>query len=243
VFDTHIHAHQLPAGHRMARECLVPAVNEDEWSALVSFQQHHVHSWVALGVHPQYADRWTPQHAMTLERQLRKPGVVAVGEIGLDKRLNIPMRVQEQVLRSQLRLAVDLGKPVILHNVHCIGHLLSILKEERVATVGGIMHGFYGSVEMAQELVALNLGLGMGRLLLNTKSSRLPGVVQSVPAQSLVVETDAPWGVAVADWRRPLLDIITAVADCRGWSVLDTVRITRNNARRILRMNGEGSQG
>ena len=235
MFDTHIHVQHLAKGDPFTTPCLVPAVSDADWQPMIQLSQNVPRLWLAMGVHPQYAERWQESSEVVLAQHMRNPRVVAVGEIGLDKRLNVPLVVQEKVLRCQLRVAVASGKPVILHVVRCVDRLVKLIEEERVHSVGGIVHGFYGSGESARQFERLNLSIGIGRLILDHSAKKLPEVVQALDPRSLVIETDAPWQGAQENWQCVWMAILDRVAALRGWSREQAIQITDENARRVLR--------
>ncbi|MCD6527096.1 MAG: TatD family hydrolase [Desulfuromonas sp.] len=239
LFDSHIHCQRLAAEDHYCRPCLVPAVTAGEWSQMIARFGAQSETWLALGVHPQGSDGWDEARRRQLADYLSHPAVVAVGEIGLDGSLDVTSQIQEQAFRQQLQLAVAVGKPVVIHGFRCFDRLLSILKQEQVQRVGGIVHGFSASVELAEQLCDLGLGIGVGRVLINPSARRLPAVVAALPAQVLVVETDAPWRSAPlgTDWQTILLQIVQRLAELRGWSVEYAAAVTTQNARRLLHLD------
>ncbi|WP_321529796.1 TatD family hydrolase [uncultured Desulfuromonas sp.] len=234
MFDTHLHVQRLEKKDRYVTPCLVAAISEADWPQLRRLHDYNPQQWLALGVHPQHAHQWQNTTEERLCQQLDKPGVVAVGEIGLDKRLAVPMEIQELVLRCQLRLAVACGKPVVLHAVRSFDRLIPMLKQERIDRVGGVLHGFYGSVEIARQLERLNLAVGVGRLILDPAAKKLVDVVQAVFRDFLLIETDAPWRQPCDDWRLVWNNILDQVAQLRGWDRHQAILITDENARRIF---------
>jgi TatD DNase family protein len=132
--------------------------------------------------------------------------------------------VQEQAFRAQLRLAIAAGRPVLIHCRQAAGRLLQILREEGAERVGGIFHAFSGSLETARQGIRLGFAIGVGGTLTYPNARRLPEVVREVPAEWLVLETDAP-DLAPHPHRgevnRPawLPLIARQVAELRRWSV------------------------
>ncbi|EAT15098.1 TatD family hydrolase [Desulfuromonas acetoxidans] len=236
MFDTHLHVQRLRATDRYVTPCLAAAISEADWPQLRRLHDHNPQQWLALGVHPQHAHQWQKTTEDHLRRQLAGAGVVAVGEIGLDKRLAVSMEIQEQVLRCQLRLAVACDKPVVLHAVRSFDKLIPMLEQERIDRVGGVVHGFYGSVEIARQLERLNLAVGVGRLILDPAAKKLVDVVRAVSEDSLLIETDAPWRQPCGDWGLAWNQILDQVARLRDWDRHQAIRITDENARRILRV-------
>ncbi len=234
MFDSHIHVQRLRKTDRYICPCLVPAVCEADWPDMSRLHNDNAHLWLAMGIHPQHAHLWQKASEESLRNRLAEPGVVAVGEVGLDKRVAVPMDVQERVLRCQLRLAVACDKPVVLHAVRSFDRLLPLLEQERVDRVGGVLHGFYGSVEIARKLEQLNLAVGVGRLVLDPKAKKLAEVVQAVSERSVLIETDAPWSQPCDDWCLAWNQILDQVARLRNWHRHQAVHITDENARRIF---------
>ena len=172
LIDTHIHLDRLPTA-KLAAELgvarsldissfLVPGIAPSGWEELTALAQRHEGVYLAPGLHPLAAESWTSEVAEQLALLLTHPAVVAIGEIGLDSKISVPMALQERTFRAQLRIAVAGGYPLILH---CRGHLsrcLQIFQEEDGASIGGILHAFSGSLEMAKLALRLNLSLGFG---------------------------------------------------------------------------------
>lgn len=244
LFDSHIHCQLLNAGDRYCSPCLVPAVSAHQWSSMVSRFAAEPEVWLALGVHPQASTEWCDGLRTELAAYLGHPSVVAVGEIGLDGHLDINLDLQEQVFRQQLQLAVAADKPVIVHAFRCYDRLLTILKQEQVDRVGGIVHGFSASADIAKHLCDMGVGIGVGRIVLNSKARRLPEAISCLPDHMLVVETDAPWRSSLEagyDWTQALVKIISRLAALRGCSVEKMAEITATNSRRLLKLNCDNS--
>ena len=147
--------------------------------------------YAAVGIHPLDAETAEPDRARTELRALAAhPKVVAIGEIGLDFHYDIPREVQLPLLRRQLELANELQLPVILHDREAHGPMLELLREYRPA---GVVHCFSGSVEMAREVLALGLYIGLGGAVTFKNAVHPLEVATMVPADRLLLETDAPY--------------------------------------------------
>lgn len=236
MFDTHIHLQLLPAGATLAGPVLVPAVTQQDWQLLLEQFANQSNVWLALGLHPQQIDCWCESHRHQLQRLLSHPKVVAIGEVGLDATAAAADDDQEIALRQQIRLAVEARKPLILHCYKRYGRLLEILQQESAVEVGGIVHGFSASIEVARALDRLGFAIGVGRLILNDRARRLASAVTQLPAEMLVVETDAPWPkhYGTQDWTAVLTQIVEKIAQLRHESEHDVVNYTEGNARRLL---------
>lgn len=239
MFDTHIHLHRLEQSFTPLGSALVPAVRQKEWQSLLHQFADMADVWLALGLHPQYAKDWCERYRLQLQQQLLQPQVVAVGEVGLDARLQLSAEDQEEVFRQQIRLAVAAGKPLILHCYKRYGRLLELLRLESAAQVGGIVHGFSSSAEVAISLHALGFGIGVGRVILSDHARRLIEVVTQVPPEMLVVETDAPWPkhYGEQDWTLVLTQVVARIAQLRGESECTVAKYTERNGYRLLRLS------
>lgn len=247
--DTHIHLDFLEAPQIQLAEArqagvrvwVVPGVSGDRWAGLIATVEMHADVYAAPGVHPQAAESWQKSSLEELRRLMRHPRVVALGEVGLDRMVACPWRVQEEVFLQMIRLARETDKPLLIHARRCAERVLEILRQEEAGRVGGIFHAFSGSLETARKIIDAGFALGIGGVVTWPTARRLPQVVCEVPAEALVLETDAP-DMTPEPYRgqanRPayLVQVAERLADLRGWTPAETARITSENSRRILRL-------
>lgn len=251
LFDTHIHLDRLPTDHltsevEQARQqginsFLIPGIAPSNWDRLTALAGQHTGVLLAPGVHPLAAASWSPQVEERLVQLLAHPAVVAIGEIGLDSKLPVPMRLQEQVFRVQLRLAVAAGRPLLLHCRGPLARCLEIFQEEQGPRVGGILHAFSGSVEMAKVALRLNLALGFGGGITWPEARRAPEVLRALPSTAFVLESDAPDQSPEPHRHErnqpPWLSLIAKrCAELRQCSREEVAAQTTTNARRILNL-------
>ncbi|MDT8441694.1 MAG: TatD family hydrolase [Desulfuromonadales bacterium] len=247
LFDTHVHLDFLPdlptalarADAAGVGRFVVPGVSLIQCRRLPALAAESAAILIAPGLHPLHADEWGESFAAELEHLLEHPHAVAVGEVGLDRNSRSPAVNQERLLRRLIGLARNLGKPLLIHQRRAIGRVLEILRQERADGVGGILHAFSGSLESARQAIDLGFALGIGGVVTHPQSRRLPELVRQLPADWLVLETDAPdlppHPHRGSDNRPEYLPLIAArVAELRHWSRDDTARITSGNAARIL---------
>lgn len=240
--DTHIHLpafaeaelrQQLTTSQRLGvRRLIQPGVSPNSWPRQLALSLDNPGVYCALGLHPQMADQWNPGLEAELARLVTHPKVVAIGEIGLDGRGSVAASVQKQAFRAQLRIALSTGLPVILHAVQGLAELLEIGADEGIAKVGGVVHGFSGSRELATRILDLNLHLGIGPVLLRANARKLPQALLHLPASALVLETDAP---DMAPGVESLVEIAQKLAELRGWNLAECARITSENACRLFK--------
>ena len=249
LIDTHIHLDYLdglPEALAAARAegiagWVVPGVTPEDWPRLMATVAATPGAWAAPGVHPQAAARWRPELRGELQQLAAEPRTVALGEVGLDGQAGPAAAVQEAVLRQMIGIARATGKPLLLHSRRATGRLLNLLRSERAAEVGGIAHAFSGSLETARQLIELGFALGIGGVVTFPDARRLAEIVRHVPAEWLVLETDAPDlppHPHRGQTNRPewLTLVAARVAELRGWTSAETASVTTANARRILQL-------
>ena len=229
--DTHCHLTFPPLGENLSpvleraaaagvTRIIVPAYDPESWPAVESLAAAHpdtVHP--AYGLHPWQAHQ--PLDLDHLANLLRHPATIAVGEIGLDGKVESPT-VAEQlpVLEQQLALAHDLDLPVILHCRGAFDELLAVLGRF-TPHLRGVVHAWSRSPELARRFLKLGLHLGMGGAVTRPNARQVHEVVRTVPLESLLLETDAPaiglHGVdPIATEPRHVRDVAQAMADLRG---------------------------
>jgi TatD DNase family protein len=153
----------------------------------------------AAGVHPNSAATWEADTVDLLAAELGEPGVVALGEIGLDfYRDSADPQTQRTAFAAQLELARALDVPVIIHQRAAEQEVLDTL--QRFAPLRGVMHCFTGDADFAGRCVALGLHLGIGGVLTFPRSTAIRDAVRDAPMDRLLLETDAPF-IAPQPWR------------------------------------------
>jgi TatD DNase family protein len=182
--------------------CVIPAVEVANFNAVRTL----AHRWgdaYCLGIHPLYVPQAPLEDLEVLDDALAEhqhdPRLVAVGEIGLDffvPELCTPAMREKQELfyRAQLKLARKYRLPVVLHVRRSADRLLKHLRDLETpdAPWTGIAHAFNGSDVQAEAFIALGFKLGFGGAVTYERASRLRALAQSLPLESLVMETDAP---------------------------------------------------
>jgi TatD DNase family protein len=216
--------------------------------AAVSLAERHNHIYCAVGIHPHDAERVTEKcYDLVREMATDGPKVVAIGEIGLDfYRDRSPREAQEKVFRRFIRLAREVSLPVIVHDRDAHGRVMAILKEEKAAEVGGVLHCFSGDLRMARECEELGFFISIPGTVTYPNNQQLHEVVAGTKIERLLLESDCPYLSPVphrGKRNEPSYVRITAekVAALKGLSLEDVGRITTLNAERLFGL-GLGDQ-
>jgi TatD DNase family protein len=152
----------------------------------------------SIGVHPHQAHQFAddPQRAATVVREqfAATPSARAVGEIGLDYHYDFsPRDVQHAVFRTQVRLARELQRPVVIHTREADEDTVSILREEGGGEVRGVLHCFTGNAALAEAGLALGFFVSLAGIITFPKAEALRETVRRVPLNRLLTETDSPF--------------------------------------------------
>jgi TatD DNase family protein len=153
---------------------------------------------VSVGLHPSEFPE-VECDTKTLLTLAADSNVVAIGEIGLDyyDRTGqfdaLGKERQRQRLREQIRVALEVNKPLILHSRAAGAELVQILKEEGAAKVGGVLHCFTEDWEIAEQVLALNFVIGITGILTFKNAEKLRGIARRLPLEKILLETDAPY--------------------------------------------------
>ena len=194
----------------------------------------------AVAVHPHDAKSWDSTVEQELREMAENPCVVAIGEIGLDFHYDFSPRPQQiEAFRAQMRLAHEVGLPVIIHCREAYPETLAILEEEGVQEIGGVMHCWAGTAAQAQQTTNLGMVLGFGGTLTFKNAEEVRASALAVPPEALLVETDAPYLAPVphrGKRNEPAYTRLVAekLAELRGMSLSDLAQLTTENAYRVF---------
>jgi TatD DNase family protein len=195
--------------------------------------------FAAVGIHPHEVKRIDPAAYDALRHLAGEKKVVAIGEIGLDFFYdNSPRDTQLKCFAEQLDLAEELGLPVIIHDRDAHAETLDLIRP-RKGRLQGVLHCFSGDAAMARECVSLGFHLSVAGPVTYPKADRLREVAREIPAERLLIETDAPY-LAPQPHRgkrnEPAYVVETArrLAEIRGVPAGELERFTAANARRLF---------
>ena len=223
------------------REQIVPATRRRDWPRVEQIARRPgIHA--AYGLHPLFQADHRPDDIAALKAWLlERPGqAVAVGEIGLDFHApDSDRETQQWYFRQQLQLAAELDLPVIIHARKAMDEVIAQLR--RQPHLRGVMHAFAGSRQQADQLLALGFHFGIGGTVSYPRAQRLRSIVQSMPVERILLETDAPdQPVAGYQGQRNLpvrlLNVLQSVAELRRTSPAALARQTLDNTCALFRL-------
>lgn len=196
--------------------------------------------YAAVGWHPHDAKDMKEEDLAWIEELSAHKKVVAIGEMGLDYYWdNSPREVQKEVFRQQIALAKKVKKPIIIHDRDAHRDVVDILKEEGASEVGGVMHCFGGSVEIAKECLDLNFYISFGGPLTFKNAKKPKEVAMQIPLDRILIETDSPY-LTPHPYRGKrnessyVKHVAQSLAELRGLSYEEVCRITMENGKRLF---------
>lgn len=181
--------------------------------------------YFSTGIHPWYIDRErTDEHLAIIERRLQMSNCLALGECGLDKRIEMSIAIQISIFEKQLLLAIKHQKPVILHLVAAFQELIEI-KNKLQPNVPMIIHGFSKNAQVAKQLLDNGFYLSFGKYLL--RNPELSEVFAGIPADRFFLETDTI--------EEGLEQVYEKAALARNMSILEIENIVSNNFKNVFK--------
>lgn len=208
----------------------------------------HDNLYGALGIHPSECGPLTDAVLQSIEEQVvTDPKIVAVGEIGLDyywigKDDATPDKeVQDHWFREQIRMAIRIGYPIIVHSREAAQDTLTVLQEEHAEQCGGVIHCYSYSKELAIEFLKMGFYIGIGGSVTFKNARKPKEVAASIPLDRLVLETDCPYlaptphrGKRNSSLYLPL--VVAEIAALRGISEQELIDATYANALRLYHL-------
>ncbi|QDX91957.1 TatD family deoxyribonuclease [Brevibacillus laterosporus] len=251
LFDTHAHlnAEQFDEDRdeviARARENGVSTIvnvgfNRETIPTTLELAEKYDFIYAVVGWHPQDAINMKEQDLEWLEELTKHPKVVGLGEMGLDYYWDTsPRDVQAEVFRKQIRLARKLQMPIVIHDRDAHQDIIDILREEKAGEVGGIMHCFSGSYELAKMALDMNFYISFGGPLTFKNAKKPKEVAAQIPMDRILIETDCPY-LTPHPFRGKRNEsayvkyVAEEMAQIHGLSFEELAKITADNARRLF---------
>ena len=176
---------------------VIAGIRPESWTKQARFVSSIDGAYYSVGLHPcaiksSDIDEWSRLEDAFTSAFSEESKVVALGETGLDKNVQISLDVQKEIFRRQLKIAKMKRLPVILHVVGAHGHALELLRCFGDFPNRGVVHSFYGSLEVAKSYLELGFYLGINARWVKRENTKLGRVLSDVPITSLLLESDAP---------------------------------------------------
>lgn len=254
IFDTH--AHYDDEQFDIDREELLGKMQEAGIETIVdvgasiettkkALELAHRYNFIyaAAGVHPSEVAELDDDSIELLRGLSRDEKCVAIGEIGLDYHWPEPEpELQKLWFKRQLNLARQENLPVIIHSRDAAADTLEILRNERAEEIGGVVHCFSYSKEVARECVKMGFYIGIGGVLTFKNARKMVEVMEDTPMDRILLETDCPY-LAPEPFRGKrnsslyLPYVVQKMAEIKGISADEVISITRENARTMYGLN------
>ncbi len=218
---------------------LCVSVNLENFPQIQLLAEQHENIYASIGVHPDHESDTEPTQAQ-LVKLAQHPKVVAIGETGLDYfRLKGDLEWQRKRFRTHIRAARECRKPLIIHTREAASDTLRIMAEEGAAEVGGVMHCFTESLEVALAAIAMNFYISFSGIVTFKKATQIKEVAQKIPLDRILIETDAPY-LAPMPFRGKLNQpayvkhVAEEIAKLRGISLAEVGAATTRNFGRLF---------
>jgi len=253
LFDTHTHLDQTDFDANRAevieraqavgvKQLIAVGCTVADSRKCVELAQEFDGVYAAVGIQPNYVAAAQPEDWSAIEELATAPGVVAIGETGLDRHWDYsPFDRQQDYFDRHMRLAEQHDLPFIVHMRDCDADIMQSLREahER-GELKGIMHSFTGDADMAAECIALGMHISFAGMVTFKKSQALRDCAATIPADRLLIETDCPYlSPEPVRSKRPnepafVRHTAECLAEVRGTSLESLAKVTTANARALF---------
>ena len=253
IFDTH--AHYDSEQFDEDRETLLASMKEAGVGTIVNvaasyescfevpkLAEKYPFMYAAVGVHPDHVGELDEVKMQHLREMCTMEKTVAVGEIGLDYYWDKESHeLQKEWFKKQMELAKDVDLPVIVHSREAAQDTFDLIKSEHAGMTGGVIHCFSGSKEMAKEYIKMGYYIGVGGVVTFKNARVLKEVVESIPLERILTETDCPY-LAPVPFRGKrncsayISYVLDMIAELKGISREEAEQVTYENARNMYRI-------
>ncbi len=247
IFDTH--AHYDDEAFDNDRDILLNSMNKNGIKKIVNvgadirssknsieLAGRYDYIYAAVGIHPSETEGITEDDMEQIKIWTKEKKVVAIGEIGLDYHYQEPdSEVQRKWFIRQLDIAKSCGLPIIIHSRDAAKETFDILKSYEGKIIGGVIHCYSYSPELAKEYVKMGYYIGVGGVVTFKNSKKLKETVEACPLNKIVLETDCPYLAPVPDRGKrnsslKLPYVVSEIARLKGISDAEVIEMTYRNA-------------
>jgi TatD DNase family protein len=199
------------------------STRQREWGAIIGVAERHSDVWASVGVHPHEADAHPDLGAAALVEESEHPRVIAIGECGLDYYYDKSDRqAQRERFQAHIDAARQTGLPLVVHTRDAEQDTAEILtRAVEEGGVAGVLHCFTGSAELARKALDLGFYISLSGIVTFKNAAELQATARQIPAERLLVETDAPFLAPVPNRGKTcepafVVDTAAFVAELRG---------------------------
>lgn len=251
IFESH--AHYDDEAFNEDREALLESMQEQgigyvmnigaslkSTASTVALTQKYSFVYGAAGVHPSETAELNEENFQWLREQCKQSKIVAVGEIGLDYYWKEPdPEIQKYWFEKQLDLAHELKKPVCIHSRDAAKDTYDIMVAKKASELGGVIHCYSYSAEMALEYVKMGFHIGVGGVVTFKNGKKLKETVEAIPIERILLETDSPYMAPEPNRGKRnsslyLPYIAQQIAEIKQMSYDEVVEITCQNAKKLF---------
>ncbi len=254
IFDTH--AHYDDEQFDIDRDSLLLSMKENGIGTIVNIGANlasskttlelaHKYDFIygAVGVHPSDSAELNDDNFDSIRQMSADEKCVAIGEIGLDYYWPEPdHEIQKKWFVRQLDLAREVKLPVVIHSRDAAADTVQILKDNNAGDIGGVVHCFSYSKEVALVCVRMGFYIGVGGVLTFKNGKKMKEVVSEIPIEKIILETDCPYlapepnrGKRNSSLNLPY--VVKAMAEIKGISEEEVIDITERNARAMYKLS------
>ena len=218
---------------------LCVSVDLPDFPNVLKLAQEHPHLYASVGVHPDYEDTPEPSLEFLVETASKHPKIIAIGETGLDyyrmgDRSYESLEWQRNRFRTHIRASLASRKPLIIHTRSASADTIKILKEEGAERIGGVMHCFTESYEVAKAAMDMGFFISFSGIVTFKSAKDLQETCKQVPLDRMLIETDSPY-LAPIPYRGKINEpawvskVGEFIADLKGVPIETLATSTSNN--------------
>lgn len=255
IFETH--AHYDDKQFDQDREVLIPELLQGNISHIVNIgasiesteksielAETYENVYAAAGVHPSEIEELDEESFRWLKEQMKHKKVVAVGEIGLDYYWDKEARIQENQkywFGRQLQLAREYSLPVVIHSRDAAEDTIKVMNQFHSEEIPGVIHCYSYSKEMAFQFIEMGYYIGIGGVVTFKNSKKIKEVVEAIPLEKIVLETDSPY-LAPEPYRGKrnysghLTYVVEKIAEIKNISIQEIEEVTYRNAKDLFKL-------
>ena len=213
---------------------LCVSVTLDKFPEVLSLAERFENFFASVGVHPDYEDIEEPT-VDTLIKLANHPKIIAIGETGLDYfRLTGDLEWQRERFRTHIKASILTNKPLIIHTRSAAEDTLRIMQEEGANRVGGVMHCFTESLDVANAAIEMGFYISFSGIVTFKNAVQLKEVAKTIPLNKMLVETDSPYLAPIpfrGKTNQPayVKYVAQEIANLRGISLDEVMQATTHN--------------